>query len=272
MTRADLALGMRLKEQAGWNQTEADWLRQLDLQPAGCFVAEVDGVPRGTACTCVFGPVAWLATVLVDVEVRRQGIGTALVKHAVEYLDKRGIRTIRLDATPLGQSLYERLGFVSQYQLTRYEGLLPPAPPVDGVTALRPEQFTDVLRIDREVTATDRSKLLIRLFSEQPEAIRAVQQSGRVAGFMMARPGTHATQIGPCLAEPAAGALLLADAWHRYAGQHVHVDVPVDNAVASAMAQSRGLSIQRHWFRMCRGETVKEDIHRLAASFGPEKG
>ena len=56
MTVADIPLGMRLKEQAGWNQVEGDWRRLLDLQPDGCFVAELDDVPAGTVTTCRFGP------------------------------------------------------------------------------------------------------------------------------------------------------------------------------------------------------------------------
>jgi len=32
---SDVPLGMRLKDQAGWNQTEADWHRFLFLEPEG---------------------------------------------------------------------------------------------------------------------------------------------------------------------------------------------------------------------------------------------
>src|SRR5215470_13964397 len=103
MTVDDIPLGMRLKEQAGWNQTEADWRRFLDLEPEGCFVAELDSVPAGTTLTCTFGPVAWIAMVLVDAALRGRGIGKALMVHALDFLDRRGVRTVRLDATPLGQ-------------------------------------------------------------------------------------------------------------------------------------------------------------------------
>src|SRR5262249_6423074 len=100
MTPADIPLGMRLKAQNGWNQLEADWKRLLAMEPDGCFVAETDGVGVGTACTCVFGPVAWVAMVLVDAERRKQGIGTALMEHTLAYLEGRGVRSVRLDATP----------------------------------------------------------------------------------------------------------------------------------------------------------------------------
>src|SRR5437764_6600293 len=93
MSAADIPFGMRLKQQAGWNQLEADWRRYLDLQPDGCFVAELDGQPVGTAATSLFGSVAWIALVLVDNAVRGRGIGTALMERALAFLDQRGVRT-----------------------------------------------------------------------------------------------------------------------------------------------------------------------------------
>ena len=119
MTGADLPLGMRLKAQAGWNQTEADWRRFLHLQPDGCFVAELDGTAVGTTAAFVFGPVAWVAMVLVDEAVRGRGVGTALMRHALAFLDGRGVRSVRLDATPLGRPIYEKLGFVAEYKIGR---------------------------------------------------------------------------------------------------------------------------------------------------------
>src|SRR5438128_556209 len=107
MTAADVSFGMRLKAANGWNQTEADWHRYLDLQPDGCFVAEIDGNPVGTLTTCIFGTVAWIAMMLVDVSQRRRGIGLALMQHAIDFLTHEGVISIRLDATPLGQRLYE---------------------------------------------------------------------------------------------------------------------------------------------------------------------
>ena len=103
MTAADIAFGMRLKEQAGWNQTEADWIRALDLEPEGCFVAVLDGTPVGTETTCVFGPVAWVTMVLVEQSVRGRGIGRALIERTMQFLEGRGVETVRLDATPLGR-------------------------------------------------------------------------------------------------------------------------------------------------------------------------
>src|SRR5262245_43463016 len=98
MTPADVPLGMELKRLAGWNQTEADWRRLLDLEPDGCFVAELDGTASATLATCVFGAVAWIAMVLVHPRGRGRGLAKALLAHALNYLERRAVSSVRLDA------------------------------------------------------------------------------------------------------------------------------------------------------------------------------
>src|SRR5439155_16299847 len=128
---------------------------------AGCIVPALDGNPVGTTCTCTFGPVAWVAMVLVDASVRGQGIGTDLMRHALAFLDGRGVRTVRLDATPLGRPLYEKLGFEAQFELARYEGTVPagvaPSPPEVGPVGRG--DLPQLVALDQAATATDRRKL-----------------------------------------------------------------------------------------------------------------
>lgn len=272
-TAADVPFGMALKTRAGWNQREADWRRAHDLEPTGCFVAEWEGRPAGTAVTCVFGPVAWVAMVLVDPDLRGRGIGTALTKRALDFLDGVGVETVRLDATPLGRPIYEKLGFVPQFSLNRYDGLLTAGrESVPGVESVSPECYPDLYRLDREVTATDRRKMLSRWFAEEPSAVRAVRAGEWVAGFLTARPRSIALQIGPCLGTPEAVEALLYDAARRYAGQRVFLDVPVDHRPATALAERFGLAPARQLLRMCRGVPVRERLEALWISSGPEKG
>jgi GNAT superfamily N-acetyltransferase len=271
LTDADLVSGQALSEQAGWNQTPADWQRCLDLEPAGCFTAELDGAVAGTATTCVFGGAAWVAMVLVAERFRRRGIGQALMEHALAYLDGVGVRTVRLDATPMGQPLYERLGFRPQFLLTRYAGELPEggAEPAEVVT-VPPERWPELLALDEAVTRTDRRKLLLRLFAEQPDEVRGVEGPAGWRGLMTIRRGRQAVQLGPCLGEAAAS--LLADACRRHAGRRAYLDVPDDNQTAARIATGWGLTRQRQLLRMFRGEPVIERIEWLFASSGPEKG
>jgi GNAT superfamily N-acetyltransferase len=276
MNEADLPLGMRLKTQAGWNQLEADWRRFLEMQPDGCFVAELDGIPVGTTNTCIFGPVAWIAMVLVEAEVRGQGVGKALMRHALAFLDEQSVRTVRLDATPMGQPLYEKLGFVEEYNLVRYEG----TPQTAGsetraermVATAKERDWDDLAKLDQSISSTDRRKFLMRLFAERPESVRVVRNGGDIVGYMTVRPGVNALQVGPCMGTSEAGPMLLADAWQRYAGQRVFVDIPTGNTIAVRLAEQMGLKVQRPLVRMCRGPAIAEDCTRLWASSGPELG
>ena len=161
MTGADIPAGLRLKEVAGWNQTAADWQRFLDRSPHGCFVAEMDGQVRGTVTTIPYERCfAWIGMVLVDPGYRGRGFGTALLERAIEYLDGLNLSALKLDATPQGKPLYEKLGFRSEYEIGRWtlrRGGSESQKPVR--TAVRepvtPELLERVCRWDREVFGAD---------------------------------------------------------------------------------------------------------------------
>jgi GNAT superfamily N-acetyltransferase len=273
MTRADIPFGMRLKENAGWNQVESDWIRLLDLQPDGCFVAELNGISAGIVTTCRFGTVAWVAMMLVDELFRSRGIGRALMTRALDVLDSKGAKSLRLDATSLGRPLYESLGFVAESTIARFEGILPPA---DGPSKLDVVPPSNVLKrvgeLDREVTGTDRRRLLSRLVEEHPESLKVAVESGEIVGFLLARPGSKARRIGPCIAGERTARLLLADARRNYAAEAVTMDIPANNARAYELVAAWGLGLTGVLTRMGRGPRVFEDFDRLWASAGPEKG
>ena len=273
MTAADVALGMRLKNRAGWNQTEADWRRFLALEPDGCFVAELDGRPVGTATTCVLDTVGWIAMLLVEEQVRRRGIGTRLMEHCLEHLDRRGVGTVRLDATPLGRPVYERLGFEAEYELVRLEGMASGGAAHPAVAPVAAEQLQAVFGLDLAARGTDRRRLIERLYRERPEAMHVFAEGGEILGYLAFRPGSRATQIGPAVALTTEAGRALGDAalWHC-AGQTVFVDVPTDNGPAIRWATSSGLAVQRPLTRMRRGPPGDDRPEKQWASSGPEKG
>jgi GNAT superfamily N-acetyltransferase len=284
MTAADLPFGLRLSDATGWNQIADDWQRFLDLQPGGCFVAEYDGAAVGTTTTCIFGAAAWIAMVLVEESARGRGVGTALMQHALHYLDARGVASVRLDARPMGQPLYERLGFVEQYRIDHYEGTLPITPPeVRGqrsevrdqkleMVSAAPDLWEELIALDEKITRTERGCLLRRLFAEHPRSVRIIRRDQHVAGYMTGRPGKKTFRIGPCIASASAGSVLLADTWQRHSGQFVSLDVPAGNGVAKQWVESHGLTVRHTLTRMCRGVPVVEQVESLWASSGPEKG
>ncbi|MEN6336373.1 MAG: GNAT family N-acetyltransferase [Phycisphaerales bacterium] len=272
MTITDIPLGLRLTRQAGWNQLEADWLRFLAMQPDGCFVGELDGQAVATTVTCVLGPVAWIAMVLVETTARRQGIATALLRHALDFLDGSGVETVRLDATSAGRPVYEKLGFRPEYLLTRYEGIVPEGIERAGAIHAGEREYGEIVAFDQETTGTPREKMLTPLFKESPQGVHVVRREGRLEGYVSLRRGANATQIGPCIATPSAGETLLCGALSFCAGRRVFIDIPGDNVPAVEVAQRCGLQPQRQFTRMCRGEPVRDQPAFIFASSGPEKG
>lgn len=271
MTPKDIPFGLHLCRQAGWNQTAEDWRRFLDLEPRGCFVAQWDGQPAGTTTVCVFGPIAWVAMVLVEESFRGRGIGTALVKHALDWLDERGVPTVRLDATPLGQPIYARLGFVPEYEVGRWEGIVPPCRCRRRVRPIAGPDATAVTEMDTLATGTPRGPLLRYLLYRQPT--EKYLWGKPPAGYVIVRPGANAWHIGPLIAKRFQAAVALAEAaFARHVGHRVFVDIPLDHSAACAWAARAGLRLQRRWMRMVRGKPVQEVHAMLWASSGPEAG
>ena len=274
MDTGDIDLGMQLKSEAGWNQTRGDWQRFLDLAPGGCFVALWDERPVGTVTTCVFDTVAWIGMMLVDGGYRRRGIGKGLMRHALDSLDPQRVRSVRLDATPLGRPLYLSLGFHDQYDLIRYGGQ-PRSASVDA--PLQPVGPADVQRLaslDQAATGVDRSGLLARLVDEQPPVAAAYPDRDLIEGFLLSRPGCQAIQIGPCIARSdAVGTALLQDALCRLARREVYVDVAEPHRAAAAAVESAGLQPRRQFTRhVSRPGRARRRLPWLWASSGPEKG
>ncbi len=272
MTINDVQFGLKLTRQAGWNQVESDWLRFLKMEPEGCFVADLAGRSVGTTTTCIFESTAWIAMVLVDVDVRGKGIGTELLRYSLNYLDERKVRTVRLDATFAGQPIYEKLGFVPEYRLARYEGIAQPGKKGTTVTKAAPAIYASIIEFDKRMTGTNRGKMLSSFFREFPEGIHVIPHDDTIEGFILTRPGANAIQIGPCIAIADAGAVLLQDVLIRCAGKSVFIDIPVDNTRALKVAESSGLKVQRYFMRMYRGERIKDNIKAIWSSSGPEKG
>ena len=275
MGPADIPGAMRLSEQAGWNQLAADWQRMLALEPEGSFVAETDGAVVGTTICVTFGPVAWLAMVLVDAPFRGRGLGRRLVQAGLDFADAAGARSVRLDATPLGQPLYESLGFAWQFGLQRWSGTANAKgddPPDDGASSLYEDEIVRkrVLALDRAATATDRKRWLAALLAEsRPDVI--INKRGSVAGWLTTRPGRLGTYIGPCCGSPRVASELFNRALRRHHGERVIADLRYGSALTATAARG-GLKPERVLQRMCRGVGVVENLHRFQLSSGPELG
>ena len=136
MSSGDLPGARRLQHEERWNQTLGDWELFLTANPEGCFVAvapestalESAGAGErvvGTITSIRYGEeTCWLSMLLVDHRWRGQGIGTRLMEQVIAA-NEQACACLRLDATPAGRPVYERLGFRADYELQRWKSELP---------------------------------------------------------------------------------------------------------------------------------------------------
>jgi hypothetical protein len=168
--------------------------------------------------------ISWIAMLLVDPAFRRMGVGTRLTRQAIASL--AACQTIKLDATPAGKKLYQRLGFHQEYGLNRMAiARLPSFPDLPGNAespGVRPTidaAFPPVTELDRPVFGADRTPVLKALAARSPGTARQWIDHGRVCGFCLGRPGTCYHQIGPVIAETCAGAIALCRAATKALGR-----------------------------------------------------
>lgn len=260
MDPEDMPAVMRLKQAAGWNQTEQDWANILALEPEGCWVYEHDGeVAASTTAICYGQDLAWIGMVLVLPSFRGRGYARMLMEHALQFLEQRQVVAVRLDATDMGRPLYAKLGFRDESIIERWSapaaGVAPQTPvPVESL-----ESVASIAALDRKAFGADRTGVLERLRACFPG--ECIHLPG---GFAMQRPGSGAHFLGPCVAGSAATARgLIETLLARRVGQAVFWDLLPDNAESVRMAAELGFDRKRRLVRMVLG-----DEQRVGASRG----
>lgn len=275
LTVSDLEFAHALSRQTGWNQTRRDWERFLSLAPQGCFLAEVEGSPAGTATTTAYGTdLAWIGMVLVDPAFRRRGIGTALLDGAIRYLqDQARVTCIRLDATPEGRPLYESLGFVAEWDLRRWvrgesSGDDEPHPiPTNAKADPFPPSS---LELDRSIFGADRALLL--------ESLRDGSDDGLIfsdGSFGFRRSGERAHYLGPVTAVSCRSGLDLVEALISRcpSDRPLFWDLPEANTSATTLAARLGFAPARVLTRMRLGDApVAQDPVRTFGLAEPGLG
>ena len=267
---SDIPAAMQLKDAAAWNQTERDWHRLLELEPNGCFAAVKDGRLIGTTTTTTYGnDLAWIGMVLVDPQQRRQGIATRLMNVAIDYL-KDKVATVKLDATPQGQALYEQLGFQFESVLERWIGTAK----TRNATTPKALDHGGLVALDRVAFNADRWKLLEKLIDDAcvpPVLLRAAD--GTLNGYALARRGTNADYVGPILAKGLQHVESLLDQLlSELPGGPVYIDFNTECGASTSVLSDRGFVKERNLIRMSAGAPAAKTSPFVIAIAGPETG
>jgi len=250
----DVAFAVSLATGFGWTTSPA-WFRVfLSHDPAGCFVARIGDEPIGMVTTTRYTTSAWVGYLMVSPQRGRLGLGTKLLEHALDHLDMLGVATVQLDADPPGVRIYQRHGFVEQFQSRRFRLVGPAQRRLAAAVPLTPDELPAAARLDLESLGDDRTRLLGLLY-QGAEAAFCVRRQGRLSGYALLIPSRVGVHLGPWIAEDrSAAAELLAAALRRSAGRAVTVGVPGPNRDAVDLLRACRFEEEPASIRMTRGK------------------
>jgi GNAT superfamily N-acetyltransferase len=273
MTAEDIAGGLRLCRASGWNQLEEDWRLFVNSSGSGGLLIERAGQILGTAAYMRYDALAWVAMMLVDPAERGAGLGAQLLAGALAALGDAPC--VGLDATPLGEPLYRRFGFVGDYSLARTKATIDRSRFRDAGGAARRMLSSDleaVCRRDREVFGADRGRLLASLFERAPECAWVVPDAAGIRGYSFGRPGHLYYQLGPVVAADAGTARdLVTSSLSPLGGRVFAIDAPLFDGEWLGFLKSVGFVEERRFLRMfVRGHVHPGIPARQYAICGPE--
>ncbi len=255
LTEADLDTADQIMQDA-FRRTQsahAELAMYHSLQPDGRLLALVDGEPVGMVGAIDYGAFAYIGTMGVRQAWQHRGIGYALMKRLLEWLDARGCPMARLDASAAGQHLYPKLGFVTNEQ-THVFKLQQPIGSTrvpDRVRVARAEDLAAITEFDAPIFGAQRAAVLERYHAWLNDRVFiAHDATGQVAGYLFAQPRS----IGPWAArEPRAAVVLLAAALALSYETPPVVRVPSSNPVVADLLQRNGFQLIETLAHMRRG-------------------
>lgn len=243
-----------LVEEAGWNQTNDDWLRMLALGSGHGRTSNGDRVIASAVTMPYAGRIGWIGMVLVSAVWRRRGLATQLLKKCIQELRSAGLIS-GLDATPAGQQVYEKLGFRGDLTITRWRrkaathyretGKIEDNKP-ENIEKLGGGDIDWMAELDAEAFGASRSKLLNSLLSGGSPSGWKV---GKTA-FLLRRPGRTATYLGPlCSRDTGAAERLILSALLELDGPLL-MDVPDMHRGIARRLGAAGFAAERPFLRM----------------------
>jgi len=298
-TIADMASLLALSQAAHWNQTADDWAwmlangRTRALRQADVLVASTLVLPWPPAASVVRSgeavshSLAWISMVLVLPEHRGHGHATHLLQESLAWLAQSPQQHLLpvLDATPAGRPVYMKLGFSDAWSFTRWEhrtrtrSVLPE--PANDLLEVGNTEASHPIRgalceLDCLAFGADRTRLLNDLMHRAPTLALALGKPHAIRGFILARPGRVATQLGPLVAQDAATAIELVDQALARVDGPVFIDIPDSQRELANWLAHRGFSAQRPFTRMALGKNARSLERECAATVwavaGPELG
>ncbi|MGC9355029.1 MAG: GNAT family N-acetyltransferase, partial [Mariniphaga sp.] len=218
----------------------------------------------------------WIGMVLVEKSYRGRGYSKLLLDKILNRL--KSFQTIKLDATPAGQPVYQKFGFRNERIISRYVLESPASNMRDLEIGNLPKriyssEIQEIVKYDATVFGARRKRLIEYLTQENPENTWGIKQNNVLKGIALGRKGARFFQLGAVSAdsEKEAG-ILLSQMLKKLPHQPVVADVLQDKTDLITWLKTKGFKRQRQFTRMVLGENSSEIQEKQFLICGPEFG
>jgi len=210
MQERDFPFAVQLTDQMNWGMVEEDFKFMKRLEPEGCFVLFADQERVGVATTVSFGKKGWFGNLIVVEKHQGKGAGSLLVKHSINYLRTKGVKTIGLYAYINKVDFYQRLGFEydSEFTVLRGKGFSSTLSAI--VSEAGKGDVEQIIDCDTACFGASRRKIIEAMLNESNNVGYKCSRNGRVVGYALARVYDGISYLGPLICAREKGDLAIS--------------------------------------------------------------
>ena len=269
MRPEDFVFAVELANTMDWNMATEDFEFMTQLEPEGCLVLFEGSKPVGIATCISYGKVGWFGNLIVKEEYRHKGAGSFLVKHAVEYLLRKGVETIGLYAYPILTKFYSNQGFKADEDFAVLQAQIQETLTKEELSQIGKHNIQAVTKFDKECFGGDRKRLLESIILDEGNISYCVSKDNEVVGYVAATVYERMAWVGPLICQRGnrdAAVALLKAALEKLAGKTVYLALPKKETLLVNMLFSLGFKQDFDVVQMFFGPKVAKNCIYLAES------
>jgi ribosomal protein S18 acetylase RimI-like enzyme len=265
----DLKFAVNLTNTMKWDLVEEDFEYMMKLEPDGCFITFDDLKRIGIATTVSFDKLGWLGNVIVSKNVRGRGVGSLLVKHALEYLVNKRVETIGLYAYIPKVPFYKKLGFKYDSEFVYLKGTVFSLPIKEFTREAVEDDWGNIINLDQLGFGASRKKLLKPILLDKENLCQIAVDDDKILGFIIARRYGKVAEVGPLVCQEHSKDIavdLLKNILNKLKGCKVSMCIPKKETVILKKLVKWGLSEFFPLARMFYGEYIENNYIYMAES------
>lgn len=259
----EMVFPVELAAREGWNPGLYDGVSFYEADPAGFFLAELDGGMAGCISAVRFGDtLGYIGGHIVLPPFRGRGIGEALWQHAMGFLDGRVIGT---DGLPGMEDFYKRYGFIPEHRISRYGGKLldDACLGIDVYSALEVDPKA-LIEYDRQMFGCERQDFLSAWIGQPGVESACYKDRAGIKGYGVIRACRQGWRVGPLFADtPEIARRLLCHLACKAGEDRLYMDVPESNPAAVDLAASLGMERLFSRLRLYSGEGLELPVRKI---------